>query len=84
MNQFIWAAIREYVAAEINLSLARHCGFQHGERSIHADICKLEEQSSRMETEVRRLIEALPAPQPALSPEQLIAIDMQVPLGGSY
>ena len=78
MNHPMWAAIREYIAAEIKLATAWE---QHSGQRLTQNICALQEQSTRMETEVRRLIDALPASQPALSPEQLRAINVQVPYG---
>lgn len=59
MNHALWTAIREYIAAETRLALLRH------ERQRHAltyvigedtEMCRLEEQSTRMETSVRDLI----------------------------
>lgn len=56
MDNVMWSAIREYIAVEIKLAIHRE---KHGEP--HALFAKearaaLEEQSTRCESEVRRLI----------------------------
>ena len=57
MTETMWAAIREYIAAEIALHAARE---KYGsEQHWRHKIAPLEEQSTRMETEVRRLIAAI-------------------------
>lgn len=57
MNNAMWSAIREYVAAESKLAVARALKSTH--LALPGDpIPALEEQSTRMETEVRRLAEA--------------------------
>jgi hypothetical protein len=70
MNSEMWACIREYIAAEITLCESRRdrdviAGNPYGGPSKapsleHYDkkIAALEEQSTRMETELRRLIVA--------------------------
>lgn len=62
MNKVTWPAIREYIAAEVALAVCRHERLRHNldaveRRAWDEQIRKLEEQSTRMETEVR---EALP------------------------
>lgn len=80
MNLPLWSAIREYIAAEIKLSHLR----PHREQvrtaeffdyrpqtleALDASIAESEAQSTRMETEVRRLIERLPQPPVMLGPD---------------
>lgn len=57
MNLNMWETIREYVAAEVRLGIARHQRDVHDEAGTTDEISGLEEQSTRMETEVRRLID---------------------------
>jgi hypothetical protein len=65
MNLTVWTGIREYVAAEIRLSLARYQLFllhdqaiRHNQSAdeLRAEIATLEEQSTRMETSVREAL----------------------------
>ena len=58
MNLSMWTTIREYIAAEVRLGIARHQRDVHGEAGTADEIAGLEEQSTRMETEVRRLLDA--------------------------
>lgn len=58
MNLSLWEAIREYVAAEVRLGIARHQRDIHDEAGTADEIAGLEEQSTRMETEVRRLADS--------------------------
>lgn len=70
MNVAMWTAIREYIAAEIALTESRrdrdviadnpYGGPSKAPSLEHYDkkIAELEEQSTRMDTEVRRLIDA--------------------------
>lgn len=60
MNLALWTSIREYVAAEIKLALLRHQRAQPGQPWVigeDTELRRLEEQSTRMETSVRELIE---------------------------
>ena len=55
MNQLIWAAMREYVQAEVKLAVEdyRYAGATPDVRRDHLE--PLREQVTRFETEVRRL-----------------------------
>jgi hypothetical protein len=67
----LWTCIREYIAAEVTLCQARrdrdvidgnpYGGSSKAPSLEHYDkkISALEEQSTRMDTEIRRLLEAL-------------------------
>jgi hypothetical protein len=57
MNLSMWTSIREYIAAEVRLGIARHQRDVHDEAGTGGEIAALEEQSTRMETDVRRLME---------------------------
>lgn len=61
MNLALWTAIREYVAAEVALGVARHAAdfAAHGQTahySAEKQIPQLAEQSTRMEDAVRVLL----------------------------
>lgn len=60
MNLSMWETIREYVAAEVKLALLRYDRKQPGRPwniGPDTEMSAAEEQSTRMETEVRRLID---------------------------
>lgn len=67
MNKAIWACMREYIASEIELSHlwrlrdrrrgAEFCDFRNERlNSLDIAIGNCEEQSTRMEAEIRRLL----------------------------
>lgn len=56
MNLSMWTAIREYIAAEIQLTLARA---RSTDPSNDSRVRSLEEQSTRMETSVREHVARL-------------------------
>jgi hypothetical protein len=55
----MWETIREYIAAEVKLGIARERQRVKGTEQIvrSSELDELEQQSTRMETEVRRLID---------------------------
>lgn len=55
MNLSMWTAMREYIAAEVRLGIARHAC------ASPESISALEEQSTRMETAVREHVAVLEA-----------------------
>jgi hypothetical protein len=64
MNLSMWSAIREYVAAEIKLGIARHVCATSSDPMVRRvmgeeEIPTLQEQSTRMESEVREYVKAL-------------------------
>lgn len=64
MNSALWASMREYIAAEVNLAVARHTAATTTDPmvrriAIEEDIPKLEGQSTRMETDIRECIEKI-------------------------
>lgn len=74
MNHAMWSAMREYIASEIRLNALRA-----GTPSQQAaeEVALLEEQSTRMDTEMRRLIDTQQTPM-TLGPDQIAALNMFV------
>lgn len=69
LNAAIWPALREYIAAEVQLALQRHRLYHTSDMrepilpiDIAAEIQRLEEQVSRMETAIRESLTTTPDP----------------------
>jgi hypothetical protein len=60
MNEAIWAAMREYIDAEIKLALSRTRAGKSPTKSESDRIAILEAQSTRMETAVRESLNGTP------------------------
>jgi hypothetical protein len=81
MNQIIWGAMREYVQAEVRLAVAELRYMDLPDTNKEPELEPLRLNVTRFETEVRRLIDALPRSTPQLDADQLRAINNLVPYG---
>lgn len=52
----MWSAIREYIAAEVQLGILRYDLSCLTEAPDHSKIAALEQQSTRMETAIREML----------------------------
>lgn len=59
MNSNLWTCIREYIASEVELAVIRHsASLSEHLNADHKRIRELEEQSTRMEDEIRKQVAA--------------------------